>query len=246
MTDKEIRTRLMARLHAVEQRIADACRRSGRRRTEVTLVAVTKTVGVRVVRMLTELGVRDLGESRPQVLWRKADALGDLPIRWHMIGHLQRNKVQDTVYRVGLIHSVDSLPLLEMINNLAIKGSIRAPVLLQVNVSREATKHGFNTSDVLALRDTLVRRYSHVDINGLMTMAPFVEDAEKCRRYFRELRQLRDSLESGVKWNDAGEKLPYLSMGMSNDFEVAIEEGATHIRLGTILFEGLPSDEEES
>jgi pyridoxal phosphate enzyme (YggS family) len=209
----------------------------------VTLIAVTKTVGVRVVRLLTELGVRDLGESRPQELWRKADALGDLPIRWHMIGHLQRNKVQDTVYRVGLIHSVDSLPLLEMVNNLAIKGSIRAPVLLQVNVSHEATKHGFVADDVLALRDTLLRRYSHVDIHGLMTMAPLTENLEKCRQVFRQLRELRDSLESGVKWNEDGDRLPILSMGMSNDYEVAIEEGATHIRLGTVLFEGLPPDE---
>jgi uncharacterized pyridoxal phosphate-containing UPF0001 family protein len=118
-------------------------------------------------------------------------------------------------------------------------------VLLQVNITHEATKHGFTASDITALRDTLLGRYSHVDIKGLMTMAALVADPEKCRPTFRALRTLRDSLETGVQWNEDGGTLPHLSMGMSNDFEVAIEEGATMVRLGSVLFEGLPTDAEE-
>jgi pyridoxal phosphate enzyme (YggS family) len=226
MTDAEIRARLHDRLHAVEERIAAACRSSGRARSEVTLVAVTKTVGISVARLLPELGLLDLGESRPQELWQKAAALKDLPVRWHMIGHLQRNKIKPTIDFTTLIHSVDSLRLLEDLNRHFAKG-FHQPVLLEVNASREPNKHGFAPPEVAEIISSL-REYPEINVQGLMTMAAFDADAEKSRPTFREVRQLRDDL--GLK---------HLSMGMSNDFEVAIEEGATFIRLGTTLFEGI-------
>ncbi len=229
MTDAEIRARLHDRLQAVEERIVAACRRANRERSAVTLVAVTKSVGIQVARLLPELGVADLGESRPQELWKKAGALKDLPIRWHMIGHLQRNKIKPTIEITSLIHSVDSVRLLEELNAQFAKG-FHQPVLLELNASREENKHGFAPAEVADVVASLAR-YSDTRVDGLMTMAAYNEDPEQARSTFREVRRLRDEL-----------LLKRLSMGMSNDFEVAIEEGATLIRLGTILFEGLPGD----
>jgi hypothetical protein len=226
MTDAEIRTLLQERLLAIEDRIAAACRRSGRRRSDVKLIAVTKTVGVRVARMLPELGVIDLGESRPQELWKKAQALNDSGIIWHMIGHLQRNKIKPTIDFTHLFHSVDSLRLLDELNR---QGKNLA-VLLEVNASRETNKHGFAPEEVGAVIASLAN-YPNIHVEGLMTMAAYADDPEASRATFREVRHLRDQF-----------SLKDLSMGMSGDFEVAIEEGATLIRPGTILFEGLPAD----
>jgi PLP dependent protein len=244
MTDHEIRSRLTDRLGAVEARIQAACARAGRSRAEVTLIAVTKTVGVRVARLLPELGVLDLGESRPQELWRKAALLDDAPIRWHQVGHLQRNKIERTLPLVDLIHSTDSLRLLEAINKEAEKKEQPASVMLEVNVSGEPSKHGFSPNELMQLDAGTVERFTSVEVVGLMTMAPYTNDPEECRPTFRQLRQLRDEMQGRARWNFLGAELPLLSMGMSNDFEVAIEEGATHIRLGTVLFDGLPADGE--
>ena len=142
---------MQERLQAVEERVAAACRRAGRTTAEVTLIAVTKTVGRRVARLLPELGVYNLGESRPQELWKKAEALKDLPIRWHMIGHLQRNKIKPTIDYTTMIHSVDSLRLLEELNKQFAKG-FHQPVLLEVNASREPNKHGFAPQEVAERR----------------------------------------------------------------------------------------------
>ena len=230
MNEVEIRSRLRDRLQAVEQRIAAACARAGRNSAEVKLIAVTKTVGVRVARLLPELGVVDLGESRPQELWKKAADLKGLPIRWHMIGHLQRNKIKPTIDFTAMIHSVDSVRLLDELNKQFTKGFAQ-PLLLEVNASREANKHGFAPEEVAKVVATLPS-YPHVRFQGLMTMAAYDENPENARSTFRQVRELRDQL-----------ALKQLSMGMSNDFEVAIEEGATMIRLGTTLFEGLPNDD---
>jgi pyridoxal phosphate enzyme (YggS family) len=238
MTDAEIRSRLIERLGAVEERIAAACRRAGRQRADVTLVAVTKTVDARVARLLPELGVTDLGESRPQELWRKAAAMKDLPVRWHHVGHLQRNKVEDTLRVAYLVHAVDSLRLFEAIDAESRKRGAAASALLQINASRESQKHGFDFDEIIRAEPDLVR--GRVDIKGLMTMAAFTDDPEQARGTFRELRAFRDRLRS--EWNLNGFMIQHLSMGMSNDFEVAIEEGATLIRLGTVLFDGLPAD----
>jgi pyridoxal phosphate enzyme (YggS family) len=215
-----------------------ACQRSGRPRAEVTLVAVTKTVSADVARMLLGLGVRDLGESRPQELWRKAEALAGHNLRWHLIGHLQRNKVEKTLPLVDVIHSVDSPRLITTLEAEAQKLGRRVPVLLELNASREEQKHGFAPEELPALAGEL-NKLRHLHVTGLMTMAALEADPEECRPTFALLRRLRDELRpqlTGVH------DLRDLSMGMSNDFEVAVEEGATMVRLGSILFEGLEAE----
>jgi PLP dependent protein len=238
MTDLELRTVLGDRLASVRARIASACARVGRNADDVTLVAVTKTVSARVAALLPELGVPDLGENRPQALWAKADALKHLPIRWHFIGHLQRNKVEPTLPHVHLIHSIDSLRLAEAVAGEGIKRGIRPQVLLQVNASAEEQKHGF-ALDELIRAEAAIARLPMTPI-GLMTMAAYADDPEAARPTFAKLRTLRDRLQ--VEWPTVGSQLKHLSMGMSGDFEVAIEEGATIVRIGTTLFEGLEAE----
>jgi len=225
---------LRQRLAEVEDRIAAACRRAGRKRAGVTLVAVTKTVSADVAGLLPQLGVWDLGESRPQELWKKEKTL--IPaVRWHLVGHLQRNKIARTLPLVYMIHSVDSLRLLLFLENEAMKQERRVPVLLEVNASREPQKNGFAPEELSDL-PAKVEAFQFVQIQGLMTMAALNPDPEASRRTFAELRDLRDRLKNQFpKPHD----LERLSMGMSNDFEVAIEEGATMVRLGTVLFEGM-------
>jgi pyridoxal phosphate enzyme (YggS family) len=231
MTDAELRAALADRLASVDARIAAACRRAGRERSAVTLVAVTKTVSARVAALLPELGARDLGESRPQELWKKAEAVP--AARWHLVGHLQRNKIDRTVPLVVLVHSVDSLRLLEALDAFGRKRGSPVPALIEVNCSREATKGGFAPEEVPALGEKLAS-LAGVRVDGLMTMAAPHEDPEACRPTFAELRGLRDRLRAAT-----GLPLPHLSMGMSSDFEVAVEEGATLVRIGTTIFEGL-------
>ncbi|HKA06402.1 MAG TPA: YggS family pyridoxal phosphate-dependent enzyme [Gemmataceae bacterium] len=238
MTDNELRIVLAARLASVHARIDVACARVNRNPAGVTLVAVTKTVTPRVAKSAAELGVLDLGESRPQELWRKAEALNDLPIRWHLVGHLQRNKVERALPLVHLIHSVDSLRLLQTIADEGRKRNIRPRVLLQVNASHEEQKHGFD-EDELARAEPEVTG-TPVDVLGLMTMAAYSEDSELARPAFVVLRKLRDRLRS--EWSLTSTQLEHLSMGMSGDFEVAVEEGATIVRIGTTLFEGLENE----
>jgi pyridoxal phosphate enzyme (YggS family) len=224
---------LAARLAAVNDRLSAACRRAGRSRADLTLVAVTKTVSVEMATLLPGLGVHDLGESRPQELWRKATVIP--LVRWHLIGHLQRNKIERTLPMVSRIHSVDSLRLLRALETAAetLADPKPLPALLEVNASREASKHGFAPEEVDDMAAALaVLKYVRVD--GLMTMAAYEDDPERTRPTFRALRELRDRLATAV-----GRPLPHLSMGMSNDFEIAVEEGATIVRLGTVLFEGV-------
>ncbi len=223
---------LAERLAAVEERLHAACRRAGRAQSAVTLVAVTKTVSSEIAALLPGLGVMDLGESRPQELWRKA-AVVPPPVRWHLIGHLQRNKIERTLPLVECIHSVDSVRLLEALEETCRQASRSLPVLLEFNASGEASKHGFASEDVPRLAARLAE-LRHVHIEGLMTMAAYEEQAERTRPTFAALRALRDQL--AAEW---GRPLPHLSMGMSNDFEIAVEEGATLVRLGTVLFEGM-------
>ncbi len=229
-----VREVLAERLAAVEARIDAACRRAGRLRAEVTLVAVTKTVTPAVAALLPELGIVDLGESRPQELWRKA---AELPatVQWHLIGHLQRNKIERTLPLVPWIHSVDSTRLLDALEEESAKRHVSIRALLEVNLSHEANKHGFKESDVPALAER-INSLKHVNVVGLMTMAAWEEDPQRCRPAFAGLRRLRDKLQQQL---GPAHPLPHLSMGMTNDFEVAIEEGATLVRIGTALFEGV-------
>ena len=222
---------LAERLALVEERLRAACRRAGRERNEVTLVAVTKTVSAEVAALLPGLGVHDLGESRPQELWRKSAVVKN--VRWHLVGHLQRNKIERTLPLIERIHSVDSLRLLDALEEACRQASRTPPALLEINASREASKHGFAPEEVPGLAPRLAE-LKHVRIEGLMTMAAYEEDAERTRPTFAALRTLRDRLAA-----ELGRPLPQLSMGMSNDFEIAVEEGATLVRLGTVLFEEL-------
>jgi pyridoxal phosphate enzyme (YggS family) len=233
VADEDRHHRLRERLLAVEQRIQSACRRAGRVRDDVTLVAVTKTVDADVARIIVNLGVHHLGENRPQELWRKA-ALLPSETRWHLIGHFQRNKIDRTLPLTHLTHSVDSVRLLEAMEKEAGRQNRAVPILLECNVSGEASKQGFRFDDAVALVPVL-QNCKNIHAMGLMTMAPLL-DAEQCRPTFRMLRELRDRLRAELP---APHAMTHLSMGMSNDFEVAIEEGATFIRLGSVLFEGL-------
>ncbi len=225
---------LRARLAAVRGRIEAACRRAGREAAEVTLVAVTKSVSAEVAACLHAAGVQDLGESRPQELWRKAAAVPPI-VRWHLVGHLQRNKVERTLSVATWIHSVDSLRLLEALDQEALRQGRSVDVLLEINASRETAKHGFTPDDVPTLAPQL-NKLSHVRVRGLMTMAALEGDPERCRPTFALLRELRDRLAKDLS---PPHEMRHLSMGMSNDFEVAVEEGGTMVRLGTVLFKGI-------
>jgi pyridoxal phosphate enzyme (YggS family) len=215
-----IESLLKDNLACIEERIAAACARAGRPRSSVTLVAVTKSVTPEVAALLPALGVHDLGENRPQELWRKAAALPG--VRWHFIGHLQRNKIERTVPLLRCIHSIDSERLLDALeaHGQTLEG------FLEFNCSGEASKGGFAPQELTMLAQR-IGSLKHVRITGVMTMAA-PNDPDAARRSFTTLRQLGQQL--GV---------PFLSMGMSGDFEIAIEEGATHIRIGSSLFEGL-------
>ena len=245
--------RLADNLQHIRAEIATACDRAGRSPNEVTLVAVTKYAQWDWVRRLVDLGGIDLAESRPQQFVERATELAargarfqhasaghveNVPhVRWHFIGHLQRNKVKPVLPLTTLIHSVDSQRLLERISEVAVELSHRPRVLLEVNVSGEASKDGLTIADLTSQWDTL-QAVPNVDVVGLMTMAPLADDPEAARPVFRELRQLRDQLAARAAPHV---RLTELSMGMSGDFAVAIEEGATLVRIGSRLFEGLES-----
>jgi len=227
--------RIAENVAEVRGRIADAAAAAGRNAGEITLVAVTKYVGEAEIRALAEAGCCLLGENRPQHLCEKARALQSVPIRWHMIGHLQRNKVRRTLPLVEMVQSADAPRLIEAIDRIAAELSRRTPILLEVNVSGETAKHGFEPDAVEPFLETL-SRYRHVEVRGLMCMASFSGGLEAAGREFAALRGLRDRLRAncpeGIAFND-------LSMGMSGDFEVAIREGATIVRIGSALYEGL-------
>ena len=218
-------------LRRVRERMADACARAGRDPNDVTLVAVTKYAPIEAVHGLIAEGQTVLGESRPQQLLERAAILTEPRPRWHLIGHLQRNKARKLLPEVDCIHSVDSLRLAEAIDRIAEELGIKPRVFVEVNISGERSKDGF---DVIALQTAWPRleRLEHITIGGLMTMAPFTDDPESARPVFRELRELRDRLAADGRW-----PLPDLSMGLSGDFDIAIEEGATLIRVGHLLFE---------
>ncbi|MEZ6067728.1 MAG: YggS family pyridoxal phosphate-dependent enzyme [Planctomycetaceae bacterium] len=233
---------LSSNLDGIETRIAAACVRAGRARADVQLVAVTKYAPWPVVRAAVELGLTDLGENRPQQLAARADQLAEeMPsraVQWHLIGQLQRNKVRPMLQVAHLIHSVDSSKLCDRISRLAGELGRRARILLEVNVSGEGAKSGFVPDTLRDEWPTLVR-LPHVEYAGLMTMAPAHDDPSAARPVFQALRHLRDELSSHA----AGGSLHELSMGMSGDFEVAIEEGATLVRIGSSLFAGCEYDE---
>jgi PLP dependent protein len=230
-----ISERIAENLREVRERIGAAAVRSGRHSADVRLVAVTKYVGLAEIRAVVAAGCNDLGESRPQQLWQRAEELADLPIRWHFIGHLQRNKVRRTLPTVSMVHSVDSARLAEAIDQTAVELALRVPVLLEVNTSGETAKGGFTPGEIEAELGRLAE-FRHLEIRGLMCMAALEGGLDEARRNFAELRALRDRLKVNCPANVG---LDELSMGMSGDYEVAIEEGATIVRIGSALFEGI-------
>jgi len=227
--------RIEENYRAVRQRIEAACRRVGRDPASVMLVAVTKYAELEWVRALVDLGVVELGESRPQQLAARSQELS-APVHWHLIGHLQRNKVRAVLPLTELIHSADSLRLLEAIERIADELDLRPRVLIEVNLTGEEAKHGFR-EDELESAWSDVLRFEGIRVEGLMTMAKYSDDPEEARPVFARLRALRDRLERACP-ADSRVALPALSMGMTGDFEVAVEEGATIIRIGSALWEG--------
>ncbi len=223
-------------LERVHQRIAAACLRCGREQGEVTLIAVTKTVPAEHVRLACALGLTDVGENRVQEAREKMPSLSDLALRWHMIGHLQSNKAGQVADHFQFVQSVDSVEIaVHLSRRMQGKGGAVLPVLLEVNIGAEPSKSGFIVGNgareaFMAAVEQIVR-LPGLDVQGLMTVAPIEAEAEQVRPYFRQLRLLRDHLRS--VWP---QRAWSLSMGMSDDFEVAIEEGATMVRLGRAIF----------
>ena len=215
----------------VKANIEKSCARVGRKPEEVTLIAVSKTKPIELLREAYEAGARDFGEKKVQEILEKGPQMPD-DARFHMIGHLQRNKVRQVIGKAVLIHSVDSLRLARQIEEDAVKMGILVPVLLEVNVAREESKFGFFTEEVeAAVRE--IASLSHISVKGLMTIAPFVENPEENRKVFQELYQLSVDIKSK---NIDNVTMGVLSMGMSGDYEVAVEEGATMVRVGTSIF----------
>ena len=217
-------------LSDVRARIGAACRRSGRSPDDVEIIAVTKTHGAEVVGEAWRAGLGIVGENKVQeAAWKKpASVTGP---SWHLIGHLQSNKVRHALALFDFIHSVDSRKLADKINSVAEDMGASPRVLLEVNVSGERSKSGMTPQEVAPLLGHIAENCPRITVEGLMTMAPFSENPEDARPYFRRLRELRDECEKTL-----GIGLPRLSMGMSGDYEVAVEEGATWVRLGTVLF----------
>ena len=214
---------IQANLQELQQRIDRACERSHRSPGDVRLVAITKGAPATKIRAVFDCGIRDFGENRVQEAQERIEELADLrnQVTWHMVGHVQSNKAKLAARLFDIIHSVDSVKLAQVLHRQAPE---TLPILIQVNVSREETKNGFEIEEVAsAVKE--IRKLPNLEIKGLMTIAPIADDPEDVRPVFRQLRQMRDSL-----------GLEHLSMGMTDDFEVAIEEGATMVRIGRAIF----------
>ena len=215
----------------VEKRVCEACARSGRAREEVTLIAVSKYKPVEMIRELMAIGVRDFGENHAQELVSKTEEITE-PLNWHFIGNLQRNKVKYIVGKVELIHSVDTYRLAEEINIQAKKQNVIVPILVEVNIAHEESKFGISAEDAILLVEE-ISKLENIRIKGLMTIAPYVENPEDNRLYFRKIKQLSVDI---TNKNIDNVSMEILSMGMTGDYEVAIEEGATMVRVGTGIF----------
>ncbi len=223
---------IRARLSSIRDKVAVAAGRARRDPSSITLVAVSKTFGFDAVRAAAAAGQVDFGENRVQEAVDKIERAAELPLRWHLIGHLQSNKARKAAAAFAFIHSIDSADLLHLVDRGAAESGTRPDVLVQADLAGEATKHGARPTELEAIFDA-ARKCQAARVVGLMVLPPFLDDPEAVRPYFRQLRAIReDLLCKGV----APESLAHLSMGMSHDFEVAIEEGATMVRVGTAIF----------
>lgn len=224
--------RIRANLQTVRERIRAACDRSSRNPDDVSLIAVTKTVGIDEIRCLYDAGVRDFGENRVKPACEKVELLRDTDIRWHFVGHLQRNKARKIIPAFLRFHGVESLKLVDVLEREAEKSNSKLTVWVEVNVSGEESKYGIAPADLPEL-SSAVESARHLTFAGLMTMAPWTEDPDRdARPVFRGLRELGETTQRDMGLTSCG-----LSMGMSVDYEVAVEEGATHVRVGSALFE---------
>lgn len=222
---------LKENLANVEKNIEQACKNAGRSRDEITLIAVSKTKPVEMLQEIYDENIRDFGENKVQELCSKMEQLPS-DIRWHMIGHLQRNKVKYIVGKVELIHSVDTYRLAEEINIQAKKQNVIVPILVEVNIAHEESKFGISAEDAILLVEE-ISKLENIRIKGLMTIAPYVENPEDNRLYFRKIKQLSVDI---TNKNIDNVFMEILSMGMTGDYMVAIEEGATMVRVGTGIF----------
>lgn len=222
---------LKENLTKVEENIQKACDKAGRKRSEVTLIAVSKTKPVEMLQEIYDEGIREFGENKVQEMCEKMELMPQ-DIKWNMIGHLQTNKVKYIIGKTSLIHSVDSLKLAEEIQKQAVKHDVTADILVEVNIANEESKFGISKDETIQMvRD--IAKLDHLIIKGLMTIAPFVEDPEDNRLYFREIKQLSVDINNQ---NIDNVSMDVLSMGMTGDYMVAIEEGATMVRVGTGIF----------
>lgn len=219
-------------LKSIRSNIEDSIKKSNRTDKDVTLIAVTKTVDVDKVLEAIECGVTDVGENKPQELARKFNEIGD-KVRWHLIGSLQTNKVKYIIDKVHMIHSLDREALCEEIQKRAEKIDRTIDCLVQVNISKEDSKHGLYEDDVVEFIKNVSSKYSNIRMKGLMTMAPFSEDESEVRNVFKKLKDLSIEIE---KLDIPNVSMDYLSMGMSNDYKIAIEQGSTMVRVGTSIF----------
>jgi PLP dependent protein len=224
------RTEIALNLEQVRKRIARAAERAGRRADEITIIAVSKTFPAEAIRAAYAAGLRHFGENRVQEWESKRPGVASLDAIWHFIGHLQSNKARHAAYLFHRVDSVDDLALAKRLDAAAAAEGKNLPVLIEVRLGNEPTKSGVAEKDLPSLAEAIAP-FGHLDLMGLMTIPPLVDDADQVRPYFRKLRELRNATSRHL-----GRKLPVLSMGMSHDFELAVEEGATEIRLGTALF----------
>ena len=227
---------IVENLENVEKNIENACKRAGRERNEVTLIAVSKTKPIEDLKIAYDAGIRDFGENKVQEILDKYDKL-PADINWHMIGHLQTNKVKYIIYKVCMIHSVDSLKLAEEISKRAAAAGIVMPILIEINIGDEESKFGITFDTALDFLSEIVN-LPGIKVKGFMCIAPYTENAEENRVYFKKLKQLYvDITTKNIDNSIVGiDDISILSMGMTGDYEVAVEEGATHIRVGTGIF----------
>ena len=222
---------LADKLNLVKKNIEDACNIAGRSPEEVTLIAVSKTKPIEMLKEAYDAGARVFGENKVQEIVDKYDQMPS-DVQWHMIGHLQRNKVKYIIDKVSMIHSVDSVRLAETIEKEAAKKALCMPILVEVNVAEEESKFGLTVEEVLPFLEE-ISSFQHIKVMGLMTIAPFVSDPEENREVFQKLKKLSVDIEAK---NINNVNMSVLSMGMTNDYQVAVEEGATMVRVGTGIF----------
>lgn len=228
-------------IDSILEKTASAAKRSGRALEDITVIAVSKTVDADRAREAVEGGLINLGENRVQELVSKYEQLPDLDIKWHLIGHLQKNKVKYIIDKAAIIHSVENIELANEINKRAVQHNIIANVLIELNIGEEESKFGIDEKSVYDFVKSM-EQFENIKVLGLMTVAPYCENPEEIRWVFKKMKEIFDEI-SGMKLKNT--EMKYLSMGMTNDFEIAIEEGANIIRIGTAIFGARKYKEEE-